>query len=312
MIRPAEPAVDRVHVRTPGKINLTLRVGPVREDGYHPLATVFQAVSLYEDVIAEPADELTLSIEGRHADRVPPDEKNLAHRAALLLADATGTSRGARLRVIKEVPVAGGMGGGSADAAATLLACDLLWGTGLDREELGHLAAELGADVPFALTGQTALGLGRGDVLTPALARGRHHWVLALQDEGLSTPEVFAQFDSSGVDVPKTPKIPPTMMKALVSGDPKRLVRFLRNDLAGAAIALRPQIGAVIEAFEATEALRTVVSGSGPTVAALAPDHTAALRIAEVMRQAQAADEVLVVHGPVQGARLMEAVRGEV
>ena len=301
-----------VHVRAPGKINLTLRAGRLGEDGYHRLATVFQAVSLYEDVVAEVADEVTVQVGGRDADQVPTDERNLAHRAARLLADATGTTRGVRLQIIKEVPVAGGMGGGSADAAATLLACDLLWGTGLDREELGHLAGELGADVPFALTGQTALGLGRGDVLTPALARGTYHWVLALQGEGLSTPEVFAQFDTYGSTLArKDPSIPPTMMKALVSGDPHRLVRFLRNDLTTPAIDLQPRIAQVLAAFETTDALRTVVSGSGPTVAALASDQTSALQIAAEVRAADVATEVLVVHGPVPGARLLEQVRAE-
>lgn len=306
------PAEGVVHVRAPGKINLRLRVGPARADGYHPLATVFQAVSLFEDVRAQIADDIAVTVSGRHAHLVPTDERNLAHRAAALLADATGTSAGVHLHLTKGVPVAGGMGGGSADAAATLLACDLLWGTGLDREELGHLAAELGADVPFALTGQTALGLGRGDVLTPAMARGRYHWVLAVRETGLSTPEVFTALDESGTIPPnRRVSIPPSMMKALLSGDPRALTRHLVNDLAEPAMALRPQIGEVIAAFEDTEALAAIVSGSGPTVAALAPDHTAAVGIAEQIRAAKVTDEVLVVHGPVPGARLTEQVRAD-
>lgn len=306
------PPEDAVHVRAPGKINLRLRVGPPRPDGYHPLATVFQAVNLYEDVRAEAADGITVSVSGRHAHLVPTDHRNLAHRAATLLADATGISRGAHLHITKGVPVAGGMGGGSADAAAALLACDLLWGTGLDREELGHLAAELGADVPFALTGQTALGLGRGDVLTPAMARGRYHWVLALSEEGLSTPEVFTALDEAGTIPPnRRVTIPPTMMKALLSGNPRALTRHLVNDLAEPAIALRPQIAQVLAAFETTDALTAIVSGAGPTVAALATDHTSAVAIAEQVRATAVADEVLVVHGPVPGARLTEQVRAD-
>lgn len=306
------PGPEVVHVRAPGKINLRLRVGPVRRDGYHPLATVFQAVSLFEDVRARVADDISVRVSGRHAEQVPTGERNLAHRAAALLADATGTSAGVHLDITKEVPVAGGMGGGSADAAATLLACDQLWGTGLGREELGHLAAELGADVPFALTGQTALGVGRGDLLTPALARGRYHWVLALSETGLSTPEVFAALDASGAIPPnRRVSVPPSMMKALLSGDPRRLTRHLVNDLAEPAVQLRPHLAQVVAAFEDTEALATIVSGSGPTIAALAADHTAAVAIAEQMRRARVADEVLVVHGPVPGARLSEQVRAD-
>ncbi len=312
MSDPATTRPDVVTVRAPGKINLRLRVGPPRADGYHPLATVFQAVSLYEDVRAEPADGISVTVSGRHADKVPLDERNLAHRAAHLLADSTGVSAGVALHITKEVPVAGGMGGGSADAAATLLACDQLWGTGLDREALGELAAVLGADVPFALTGHTALGLGRGDVLTPAMARGRYYWVLALTDAGLSTPEVFAELDASGTVPPnRRVSIPPTMMKALRSGDPRRLVPHLVNDLAAAAVRLLPALRGVLEAFERTAALATIVSGSGPTVAALALSHPAALRIAEQVRAAGVADEVVVAHGPVAGARLIEQARAE-
>ncbi|MGC0142795.1 4-(cytidine 5'-diphospho)-2-C-methyl-D-erythritol kinase [Pseudactinotalea sp. Z1732] len=304
------PRPDAVHVRAPGKINLRLRVGPVRRDGYHPLATVFQAVSLFEDVHARVADDISVSVSGRHAERVPTDERNLAHCAATLLADATGTSAGVHLHITKEVPVAGGMGGGSADAAATLLACDQLWGTGLDREELGHLAAELGADVPFALTGQTALGVGRGDMLTPALARGRYHWVLAVSETGLPTPEVFASLDASGTIPPnRRVSVPPSMMKALLTGEPSRLTSHLVNDLAEPAVHLRPHLTQVLAAFEGTDALATIVSGSGPTIAALAADHTAAVAIAEQVRRSRVADEVLVVHGPVPGARLTEQVR---
>ncbi|HLS24385.1 MAG TPA: 4-(cytidine 5'-diphospho)-2-C-methyl-D-erythritol kinase [Beutenbergiaceae bacterium] len=312
MTNPAATRQGAVHVRAPGKINLRLRVGPPRADGYHPLATVFQAVNLVEDVRAELADEISVTVSGRHADKVPLDERNLAYRAAHLLADSTGVNAGVALHITKEVPVAGGMGGGSADAAATLLACDQLWGTGLDREGLGELAAVLGADVPFALTGQTALGLGRGDVLTPAMARGRYHWVLALSDAGLSTQEVFAALDAGG-SVPPNRKvsIPPTMMKALRSGDPSRLVPHLVNDLTAPAMQLYPRLENVLAAFEDTAALAAIVSGSGPTVAGLAAGHPAAMRIAEQIRAAGVADEVLVVHGPVPGARLMEQVRSE-
>ncbi|WP_420112215.1 4-(cytidine 5'-diphospho)-2-C-methyl-D-erythritol kinase [Pseudactinotalea sp.] len=300
-----------VHVRAPGKINLALKVGSVREDGYHPLATVFQAVSLYEDVVAEPADEISLSVTGRSADNVPTDSSNLAWRAARLLAEATGTDKGVHLRVTKGVPTAGGMGGGSADAAAALLACDLLWDTGLAREELGELAAELGADVPFALTGQTAVGTGRGDALTPALARGRFTWVLALSETGLSTPRVFEAWDAQNPGSTATPEVDPALMHALVQGDPHELARHLDNDLQPAAIHLRPDLQHVLDAFDQTPALAAIVSGSGPTVVALAAGPGDAAEIADAVTAAGVADETLVVTGPALGARLVEPVRAE-
>ncbi|SEE95703.1 4-(cytidine 5'-diphospho)-2-C-methyl-D-erythritol kinase [Ruania alba] len=305
-------APGAVHVRAPGKLNLVLRVGPSAEDGYHPLATVFQAVSLYEDVIATPAEEISVSVSGRHAQQVPTDERNLAFRAAALLAEATGTDEGVHLQIAKQVPTAGGMGGGSADAAAALLACDLLWETGLAREELGHLAAELGADVPFALTGQTALGRGRGDELTPALARGRFYWVLALFADGLSTPEVFATWDRQQAESPSTTAaldVGDDVMQALVSGDPHRLAEVLVNDLGPAARELRPAVGTVLDQAESVGALAAVVSGSGPTVAALAADHASALEVAAELRAKDVADEVIVVTSPAHGARLVEPVR---
>ena len=298
-----------VRVRAPGKINLALRVGPPDDDGYHPLATVFQAVSLHEDVTATPAADLTLSVEGRDADRVPLDESNLALRAASLLQLRAGITAGAHLHVVKEVPVAGGMGGGSADAAAALLACDQLWGAGLGREQLVHLAAELGADVPFALTGLTAVGTGRGDVLSSALVRGTYHWVLAVQEEGLSTPRVFAAFDDDGGTRAPEPELDDGLLAALRGGDPHELARHLVNDLEEPALDLRPELGDVLAAADRAGALAAVLSGSGPTVAALAVDEHHARSVAAVVREAEVAREVLVVSGPVLGARVVEHVQ---
>ncbi|MFV0254205.1 MAG: 4-(cytidine 5'-diphospho)-2-C-methyl-D-erythritol kinase [Beutenbergiaceae bacterium] len=300
-----------VHVRAPGKINIALRVGSRQADGYHPLVTVFQAVSLYEDVVAEPADGISLSVTGRHTEQVPTDATNLAHRAARLLAEATGTTAGVHLRITKAVPTAGGMGGGSADAAAALLACDLLWQTGLAREELGELAAELGADVPFALTGQTAVGVGRGDVLSPALARGRFTWVLAISQTGLSTPEVYQIWDSQHPAPTPDPHLDPALMQALVSGDSAQLAPLLVNDLQPAALAARPELQQVLDAFDSSPALASIVSGSGPTVVGLAAGPADANEIAAQLSAADVADEVLIVTGPTLGARLVEPVKAE-
>src|SRR5699024_6526322 len=278
-----------VHVRAPGKLNLVLRVGPAGQDGYHQLATVFQAVSLHEDVLASPAEEISVSTTGRWAHRVTDDESNLAHRAATLLAEASGTRTGAHLQITKRIPVGGGMAGGSADAAAALLACDLLWQTGLAREELGHRAAELGADVPFARTGGTAVGRGRGDVLSPALARGSYLWVLGVSDQRLSTPEVFTVWALLHPDPPGPPQIDDAVMAALISGDPHRLAEVLGNDLAVAAGNLAPPVEQMEQVLADSPALATLVAGSGPTVAALAPDHPTAVEIAETLRAADVA-----------------------
>lgn len=298
-----------VHVRAPGKINLALRVGAAGSDGYHRLVTVFQAVGLYEDVRAEPAREISVTVTGRQSDAVPTDETNLAVRAARLLADSAGMRSGVRLHLTKAVPTAGGMGGGSADAAAALLACDVLWGTGLARDELAELAAELGADVPFALTGLTAVGTGRGDVLSPVLGRGTFHWVLAVQAAGLSTPTVFGRFDALQSAPVAEPELSHDLMAALRAGDPTELARHLVNDLQAAAVALVPAVGDVLGAAAEAGALAEVVSGSGPTVVALAANHAHAQAVATRIRAAGVADEVLVVTGPAPGARVLESMR---
>lgn len=297
-----------VHARAPGKINLALSVGRRRSDGYHPLATVFQAVSVYEEVRASHATDLTLTVEGPQSALVPTDRSNLALRAALALAEATGVEPLAHLHLVKGVPVAGGMAGGSADAAAALLACDALWGTGLSRDELAELAAGLGSDVPFCLLGQTAVGLGRGDLLTPALSRGEYHWALAVRHVGLSTPEVFAAFDEivGGAAAPD-PQADRTLMQALRSGDAVAVGHALVNDLQTAALELAPDLAETLAVAQDAGALGVVVSGSGPTVAALARSRQHALAVAAAMTAAGVADDVLCAVGPVAGARVTGA-----
>jgi 4-diphosphocytidyl-2-C-methyl-D-erythritol kinase len=299
-----------VHVRAPGKVNLALGVGPAGSDGYHGLVTVFQAVSLFEDVRARLAPDISVTVSGRHAAAVPTDETNLALRAARLLADSAGVEAGVRLHLTKGVPTAGGMGGGSADAAASLLACDVLWDTGLARDELAELAAELGADVPFALTGLTAVGTGRGDVLSPVLGRGTFHWVLALQDAGLPTPAVFRRFDELQAGPLAEPALSHDLMAALRAGDPMALAPELVNDLQTAAVDLAPHLGKVLAAAADAGALAQIVSGSGPTVVALASGHAHAQSVADRLRAADVADEILLVTGPTQGARILESMRG--
>lgn len=302
--------IDQVIVRAPAKINLALGVGPLRQDGFHELATVFHAVSLVDEVIVTPGDGISVVVEGSETEGVPVDGSNLAVRAAQLLASRTGVATGARIRIRKGIPVAGGMAGGSADAAAALVACDALWRTGLTREELGELAVRLGSDVPFSLFGGTAIGTGRGDRLTPVLARGDYHWVLALADYGLRTPEVFAELDRRRAGtVVADPQVPDRLMQALRTGDPVALSACLVNELQPVACALAPGLQRTLEAGRDAGALAGLVSGSGPTTVFLVTGQEQALDVAVELAAVAGVRDVRWVHGPVPGARVVEPVR---
>lgn len=305
-----------VRVEAPGKVNLYLSCGAPGPDGYHPLVTVFQAVRLIERVTArrQSADavgRVTISLEEPDP-RVPLDGSNLAVRAAQLLAEHTGVTEGVDLLVRKRVPVAGGMAGGSADAAGALLACNTLWGTSLDSEELMGLAARLGADVPFPLAGFTALGNGRGDQLSPLMSSGRFTWVFALAKWGLSTPVVFARFDelaAQGHLPGRSPgtepaPVPEALTTALRTGDVAGVAASLHNDLQAAAISLRPELESVIAAAERAGALRAIVSGSGPTVAALVPEAGAAT-VVRALEALPAVGGTVRADAPVAGARVV-------
>ena len=292
----------------PAKLNLALAVGSPRKDGYHEVATVYHAVALYDEVVASPSDGLRVTLdEGSSVaiEGVPVDATNLAGRAAELLADETGREPDVHLHLRKGIPVAGGMAGGSADAAAALVACDALWRTDVPRTDLAAMAARLGSDVPFSLLGGTALGHGRGEHLSPVLGRGRFDWVFALADGGLSTPAVYAECDRlrEGRVLPE-PRVSDAMMAALRAGDATQLGAALHNDLQAAACALRPQLLQTLEVGEECEALGSLVSGSGPTVAFLARDAEHALDIAVGLSASGTARMVKRTHGPVTGARL--------
>ena len=315
-------SASSVRVEAPGKVNLFLSVGAPGPDGYHPLTTVFQAVRLIETVTArrqsaQDHGTVTLTLEEPDAD-VPADDSNLAVRAATLLAQTTGVSEGVDLLLRKRVPVAGGMAGGSADAAAALVACNALWGTGLSLPELSALAARLGADVPFPLTGATAVGSGRGDRVTPIMTRGAYHWVFALADEGLSTPAVFRRFDELAGIVPAgagrgagftggpvARDVPEALTAALRAGDARALAGSLHNDLQAAALDLRPELAEVIAVAEEAGALRAIVSGSGPTIAALVEDPGSAQRVSRALKASGLVADVLRADAPVAGARVV-------
>ena len=308
-----------VRVEAPGKVNLFLSAGAPGADGYHPLTTVFQAVRLIETVTARSQSHaargsITLTLEnGPQEDAaVPTDSSNLAVRAARLLAETTGVTDGVDLTIRKRVPVAGGMAGGSADAAATLTACNTLWGTDLGPDELRDLAARLGADVPFPLLGATAVGHGRGDRLTPLMTRGRYLWVLAFAARGgLSTPAVFSRFDELAAASPSKragaapADVPEEMTAALRVGDARALAAALHNDLQEAAVSLRPELAEVIGVAEGAGALRAIVSGSGPTVAALVPDATSATRVVRALTASTLVGQTVRVDAPVAGARVV-------
>ncbi|WP_345763969.1 4-(cytidine 5'-diphospho)-2-C-methyl-D-erythritol kinase [Diaminobutyricibacter sp. McL0608] len=307
----SEASLHMVHARAPGKINVFLRVGAVMADGYHDVATAYQAVSLYEDVRAYPADDFSVAFGGPiDCSGLPTDGNNLAIKAARMLARKTDYRGGVHLEIEKHVPIAGGMGGGSADAAATLLACDALWGTDCTKDELLALASRLGADVPFALIGGTAIGTGRGDRLSPALAKGQFHWVLVLPEEGMSTPTVYSELDRHrerhSQDIfpaQKQPTVDANVLQALRAGDPRMLAESLVNDLQAPAIHLAPHIGEIIELGEMNGALAGIVSGSGPTVAFLTADLDSALDLQIALSASR--HTAVRATAPVHGARLL-------
>jgi 4-diphosphocytidyl-2-C-methyl-D-erythritol kinase len=301
-----------VTVRVPAKVNLELRVGPLRDDGYHDLATVFQAVSLYDEVSVAQWDDWRVVAAGAYADLIPTDETNLALRAARLVAERWHVDEAVSIRIDKDIPVAGGMAGGSADAAATLLACDHLWDLGLDREDLAELAAELGSDVPFLLSGGNAMGSGRGEQLAPVLARGTFHWVFAISDTGLSTPEVFRECDRlrRGRAVP-SPRVSPALMAALRGGDAHALGKALCNDLEDATFSLRPELRTLRDAGVEFGALGGIVSGSGPTVAFLTESHEASLDLSVSLAASDLCRDIRRARGPVHGAQIVTGPRGD-
>ena len=298
-----------VVARAPAKVNVQLAVGPLRRDGFHELRTVYLAVSLFDAVTVRPGEGLSVSVTGLDADVVPTDGRNLVWRAAELLAEQAGVRPDARIEIAKSIPAAAGLAGGSADAAAALVALDALWGTGASRADLDRLAAQLGSDVPFSLAGGIALGAGRGEQLSPALARTPTHWVLGIAGDGLSTPAVYAELDrlraAGAVPGGEPLASADPVLAALRSGPPSALAEVLANDLQAAALALRPELGRALRAATAAGALAALVSGSGPTVAALARDEQAAVRLAAALAGAGVFRTVRAVHGPVPGARLV-------
>ncbi|MEV6834937.1 4-(cytidine 5'-diphospho)-2-C-methyl-D-erythritol kinase [Streptomyces sp. NPDC051133] len=292
-----------VTVRVPAKVNVQLAVGAARPDGFHDLANVFLAVGLYDEVTVTPADELRITCEGPGADQVPLDRTNLAARAALALAGRRGIEPAVHIHIAKDIPVAGGMAGGSADGAGALLACNTLWGAGASRAELLAICAELGSDVPFSLVGGAALGIGRGEQLTALETGGTFHWVFAMAERGLSTPAVFREFDrlAEGREIPE-PVASAELLEALAKGDADALAAAVSNDLQPAALSLFPELADTLDAGRGAGALTALVSGSGPTTAFLARDPEAAAKIADALRFSGTCRTVRTATAPAPGA----------
>lgn len=299
--------MSEVRVRVPAKINLSLAVGALGADGYHPLITVFHAVDVCDEVIASPrADgEIRVRTVGEFASEVSDDRTHLAWRAAALLRERAGINQGVDIVVEKTISVAGGMAGGSADAAGALVACAASWGIAAGEVDLYPLAAELGSDVPFALRGGTAIGTGRGTQLADVESHGQFSWVLAVADEGLSTPAVYRRFDElNGVGVLD---VAPRLIAALASGNVYELAASLRNDLQAAAIDLRPSLRETLDVGVRAGALAGLVSGSGPTCVFLVEQPAHADAVAEALVELAQVRFVRHAASPARGAHIVDA-----
>ena len=303
----------QVTVRVPGKINLQLSVGPRRRDGYHDIATVFQAVSIYDDVKVALAQErdrserFMVEIKADHPHGIPTDKGNLAYIAAESMYRRFELEDAIDISIEKRIPVAGGMAGGSANAAGVIVAIDSLFSLGLSRNEMEEIGAEIGSDVPFSIAGGTAIGTGRGEQLTPALARGTYSWVLALSSNGLSTPAIYNECDRlrEGMEI-SAPQVSESLMHALRSADAKALGKALQNDLQPAASSIRPALRLILDVGMDYGALGGIVSGSGPTVAFLAEDEDHALDLVVALTSSGVVGNVVRASGPVVGATVID------
>ncbi len=291
-------------VRAPAKLNLHLGVGAAREDGFHPLDTVYQAIGIYDDVSASPARRWNVSVHAADyidADLVPVGSDNIVDRASRLLV--TGRRPSTEIRIRKDIPIAAGMAGGSADGAAALVALDRLWDCQTSDEEMLRLAAELGSDVPFALVGGSAHGTGRGELVDPVNDAGSWWWVAALSSTGLSTPAVYAHWDRMFPDASSEPTSALPVLTAVASGNARALARAMHNDLEAAAFDLRPDLADLVARGESEGALRGMVTGSGPTCVFLCSSADHAREMAAAIGGPQ--HVVLVANGPVAGAHLV-------
>lgn len=327
-------ANNSVTVRVPAKINLQLSVGPLRPDGYHDLVTVFHAISLSDEVTVAAAEGDSVTVTGEGTSQVPAGRDNLALKAVSALRAVTALRgiaipepAGVSVTIRKRIPVAAGLAGGSADAAAALVGCNELWGAGLPQQDLCEIGAGVGSDVAFAIVGGTAVGRGRGERLTQALvSQIRYHWVLAIADGGLATPAVYAMLDRQRAEdagrpsphaanltanvASPAPGLSNELMSALRAGDPPRVGKSLANDLQAPAIAMFPALRDTLEAGLELGALGALVSGSGPTCFFLARDASHAADLAAALARAGVCAGVAQASGPASGAAVIEQTDG--
>ena len=300
-----------VVARVPAKVNLQLSVGPLGSDGFHEVTTVFQAISLFDDVTVATApdgDGINISITGQTSSGVPTDSSNLAVKAAELMIKNYDLPADLIIKLKKEIPVAGGMAGGSADAAGVIVGLDSLFELGLSRDEMEIVGSKIGSDVPFSICGGVAIGTGRGDQITPALSKGSYNWVLALSGQGLSTPSVYQECDRlrEGLSI-SAPLVSEPLMQALRAGDAKALGKALTNELQPAACSLRPALRLVLDVGIDYGALGGIVSGSGPTVAFLVSDDEHAMDLTVALSASGVVSSVVRAIGPAHGARIIES-----
>ena len=297
-----------VTVQVPAKVNLQLSVGPKESDGYHQVVTVFQAISLFDNIKISEADQFSIAVSGDYTNGIPLDQSNLVYKAIELMAEEFETDKNLEVSIQKSIPIAGGMAGGSADAAAVLFGIDQLYRLGLSKDELSEIARKLGSDVPFMLHGGTAVGRGHGDEITPALSRGTYHWVIAVSSTGLATPAVYAECDRlrTGLDI-KAPTLNDELLQAILSGDATRVGKSLSNDLQAAACSIRPALRLILDTGQEYGALGGVVSGSGPSVAFLVADEDHSLDLAVALTSSGVVGSVARAQGPVTGAKIISA-----
>ena len=300
-----------VTARVPAKVNLQLSVGPLGSDGFHEVTTVFQAISLFDDVTVATTDSndgIKISISGQTSKGVPVDNSNLEVKAAQLMIENYDLPKDLSIKLKKEIPVAGGMAGGSADAAGVIVGLDSLFELGLSRDEMESVGSKIGSDVPFSICGGVAIGTGRGDQITPALAKGNYNWVLALSGQGLSTPAVYQECDRlrEGLSI-APPVVSEQLMQALRAGDAKALGKALTNELQPAACSLRPALRLVLDVGVDYGALGGIVSGSGPTVAFLVSDDDHAMDLTVALSSSGVVSSVVRASGPTNGARIIES-----
>ncbi len=300
-----------VTARVPAKVNLQLSVGPLGADGFHEVTTVFQAISLFDDVTVATADKgdgIKISITGQTSGGVPADNSNLAVKAAQVMIKNYDLPEDLVIKLKKEIPVAGGMAGGSADAAGVIVGLDSLFELGLSRDVMESVGSKIGSDVPFSICGGVAIGTGRGDQITPALAKGSYNWVLALSGQGLATPSVYQECDRlrEGLSI-APPVVSEPLMQALRAGDAKALGKALTNELQPAACSLRPALRLVLDVGVDYGALGGIVSGSGPTVAFLVSDDEHAMDLTVALSSSGVVSSVVRASGPTNGARIIES-----